>query len=113
MCILTSDKQSLRWWLKKKKSGYFSLNAEHSQEPFVDSLPVGEIPYLAVYNAHLCVWTRLSEKNTFRFSFLIQLFIYLYLETKLIIVFQGIILFKVSLLLSRVTLVMHEHKLKN
>ena len=53
------------------------------------------------------------RKNTFRFSFLIQLFIYLYLETKLIIVFQGIILFKVSLLLSRVTLVMHEHKLKN
>ena len=32
-----------------------------------------------------------QEKN-FGFNFLIQLFIYLYLETKLIIVFQGIIL---------------------
>ena len=32
-----------------------------------------------------------QEKNLL-FNFLIQLFIYLYLETKLIIVFQGIIL---------------------
>ena len=32
------------------------------------------------------------RKDIFRFNFLIQLFLYLYLETKPIIVFQGIIL---------------------
>ena len=37
-------------------------------------------------------WAQAFRKKIFHFNFLIQLFIYLYLETKLIIVFQGIIL---------------------
>ena len=37
-------------------------------------------------------WAQTLRKKIFRFNFLIQLFIYLHLETKSIIVFQGIIL---------------------
>ena len=54
--------------------------------------------YFAMYNALLCIMRthvlgpNLQEKKIFHFNFLIRLFIYLYLETKLIIVFQGIIL---------------------
>ena len=37
-------------------------------------------------------WPKLSRKKIFHFNFLIQFFICLYLEAKLIIVFHGIIL---------------------
>ena len=48
---------------------------------------------LSVYNAHPCFWPKLSGgKKIFHFNFLIQLFIYLHLETKPIIVSQSIIL---------------------
>ena len=56
------------------------------------------IPYFAVYNTVSCIMhTHIFGPKTFRkkifgFNFLIQLFIYLYLETKLIIVFWRIIL---------------------
>ena len=57
-----------------------------------------QIPYFAVYNA--LPWTicthvfgpNFQEKKSFFFYFLIQLFIYVYLETKPMIIFQGIIL---------------------
>ena len=45
-----------------------------------------------VYNVHTRFWLKLSGKKNFCFNFLIQLFIYLYLETKLIIAFQRIVL---------------------
>ena len=48
--------------------------------------------YFTTDNAHSRVWPKLSGKKIFCFRFLIQLFTYLYLETKLIIIFQGIIL---------------------
>ena len=38
------------------------------------------------------VLAQIFRKKVFCFTFLIQLFIYLYLETKMIIVFQGSIL---------------------
>ena len=47
--------------------------------------------YFAVYNVHPRFWPKLSGK-IFHFNFLIQSLIYLYLGTKPIIVFQGIIL---------------------
>ena len=50
------------------------------------------IPYFAVYNAHPCFWPKLSGKKIFHFNFLIQYVIYLYLETKPVIIFQGMIL---------------------
>ena len=43
-----------------------------------------------MYKVDARFWPKLSGKKSF--NFLIQLFIYLYLETKPIIVFQGIIL---------------------
>ena len=51
------------------------------------------VPYFAVYNAHPRVWPKLSGEKSFILIFLIQLFIYLYLETKPIIMYQGIILY--------------------
>ena len=45
-----------------------------------------------MYTAHPHFWPELSGEKTFHFNFYIQLFIYLYLETKPVIVFQGIIL---------------------
>ena len=50
------------------------------------------LPHFAVYNAHPHSWPKLSGKKIFFFYFLIQLFIYVYLETKPMIIFQGIIL---------------------
>ena len=43
------------------------------------------------------------QEKIFHFNFLIQLFIYLYLETKLIIIFQDIILHMDIVLLSSYT----------
>ena len=45
-----------------------------------------------MYNVHPCFWPKLSGEKIFHFNFLIQLFIYLYLETTLMITFQGIVL---------------------
>ena len=53
-------------------------------------LQFSEELYFAKYDAVLCFWPKLSGKKSF--DFLIQYFIYLYLEMKLIIVLQGIIL---------------------
>ena len=51
---------------------------------------------------------KFQGKKIFRFNFLIM---YLYLETELIIVFQGIVLqADIALLLPGVTLLMHKHK---
>ena len=44
-----------------------------------------------MYNAHPCFWPELLEKKSFHFNFLNSI-IYLYLETKPITVFQGIML---------------------
>ena len=51
--------------------------------------------YFAVYNVHPCLWCTLykfSGKKIFDFNVLIQLLVYLYLETKPMIIFQSIIL---------------------
>ena len=61
-----------------------------------------QIHYFAVYMGTHIFSPNFQEKKNFHFSFLIQLFIYLYLETKLIIIFQSIILHTILLLLSRV-----------
>ena len=79
----------------KPPHGMVRMNMD--PEKFVDDLPelmhsFVYLPYFAVYNAHPCFWPKLSGKKIFQFNFLIQLFIYLCLETKLIIVFQDIIL---------------------
>ena len=55
------------------------------------------LPHFALYTAPSCAMhTQLFgpnfQKKIFHLNFLIQLFIYLYLETKPSIVFQGIIL---------------------
>ena len=68
------------------------------------------IPYFAMFRAHPCCWPRLSGKKIFCFNFLIQFFIYLHLEPKLIIVFQGIILHTDIVTASRLILLMHKHK---
>ena len=58
----------------------------HSSKRFV-------LPYFAVYNAHPRFWRKLSgEKKPFHFNFLIQLFIYLYLDT-CFLYYKGILAF--------------------
>ena len=56
-------------------------------------LQITKLPYFCHVK---CAPTSLAQtfrKKIFHFNFLIQLFIYLYLERKLIIIFQGIILY--------------------
>ena len=48
------------------------------------------MPCFTMYNVHLHFGPSFQGEKSF--NFLIQLFIYLYLETKLIIIFWGIIL---------------------
>ena len=50
------------------------------------------MPYFALCTAHPCFWPKISGKKNRSLYALIQFFLYLYLETKPIIVFQGIIL---------------------
>ena len=53
-----------------------------------------KITIFAGYNVLLCIMcTRILGEKIFHFNVLIQLLIYLYLETKPIIIFQGIILY--------------------
>ena len=61
-----------------------------------------------MYSVHPPFGPKLSGKKTFRFHFLIQLFIYLYLETKPISYSWVLFCIRILLLLSRVTLLMYK-----
>ena len=60
------------------------------------ALPLPSLVFLlshfATYNAHPRFWPKLSGKKIFHVNFSIQFLVYLYLERKPIIIFQGIIL---------------------
>ena len=45
-----------------------------------------------MYDVHLCIWPKLSGRKIFRFNLLIQLCIYLYLDT-CFLYYKGILAF--------------------
>ena len=69
------------------------------------------LPYFAVYNEHPHFWPKLSGEKIFPFNFLIQLFVYLNLETKPIKYSRVLFCIRIPFLLSRITLLAHKHSI--